>query len=174
FAFCHLSSACYLVFCFFLIAMIRPPPTSTLFPYTTLFRSAVEGFFHPDRILLCVGDDRSERTLRRLYAPILKQSFPCPVHARNCPPRKPPKLLLTNVHSAELIKHASNAFLAVKISYANVLADLCERLGGNVDEVTQAMGIDPRIGSRFLQAGLGFGGRRLPRSEAHTSELQSR
>ena len=124
---------------------------------------AVEGFFHPDRILLGVGDDRSERTLRRLYAPILKQSFPCPVHARNCPPRKPPKLLLTNVHSAELIKHASNAFLAVKISYANVLADLCERLGGNVDEVTQAMGIDPRIGSRFLEAGIGFGGPRLPK-----------
>jgi UDPglucose 6-dehydrogenase len=72
-------------------------------------------------------------------------------------------LLLTRVRSAELIKQASNAFLAVKISYANVLADLCEQLGGNVQEVTHAIGLDPRIRPSFLQAGIGFGGDRLPK-----------
>ena len=125
--------------------------------------TAVEDFLHPDRILLGVNDAESERTLRLLYAAILQQSFQCPLHPKTCPPRKPPKLVLTSVHSAELIKHASNAFLGVKISYANVLADLCERLGANVQEVTHAVGLDPRIGTSFLQAGIGFGGDRLPK-----------
>jgi UDPglucose 6-dehydrogenase len=74
-----------------------------------------------------------------------------------------PWLLLTNIHSDELIKYASNAFLAVKISYANVLADLCERLRADVQEVTRAVGLDPRIRPSFLEAGLGFGGSRLPK-----------
>jgi UDPglucose 6-dehydrogenase len=125
--------------------------------------TAVEDFLHADRILLGVEDSASERTLRSIYAPILEQNFRCPVHSEGCPLRKPPDLLLTNVHSAELIKHASNAFLAVKISYANVLADLCERLGGDVQEVTRAVGLDPRIRPSFLEAGLGFGGSRLPK-----------
>jgi len=125
--------------------------------------TAVEDFLHPDRILLGVQDAESERTLRQVYAGILQQSFQCPLHPKACPPRKPPKLVLTSVHSAELIKHASNAFLGVKISYANVLADLCERLGANVQEVTHAVGLDPRIGKAFLQAGIGFGGDRLPK-----------
>jgi len=125
--------------------------------------AAVEGFLHPDRILLGVDDPESERTLRQIYAAILQQTFQCPLHPKTCPPRKPPKLVLTGVHSAELIKQASNAFLGVKISYANVLADLCERLGANVQEVTHAVGLDPRIGATFLQAGIGFGGDRLPK-----------
>jgi len=125
--------------------------------------SAFEEFLHPDRILVGVGDSESEETLRQIYAPILEQAFPCPVHDGNCPSRRPPELLVTNLQSAELIKHASNAFLAVKISYANVIADLCEHLGGNVLEVTGAVGLDPRIGSRFLEAGIGFGGSRLPK-----------
>jgi UDPglucose 6-dehydrogenase len=70
---------------------------------------------------------------------------------------------VTSVQSAELIKYTSNAFLAVKISYANVLADLCERLGGNVQEVTSAVGLDPRIRPSFMEAGIGFGGSRLPK-----------
>ena len=70
---------------------------------------------------------------------------------------------MTTIASAELIKHASNSFLGLKISYANVLADLCERLGGNVEEVTRAVGLDPRIGGQFLKAGLGFGGFCLPK-----------
>jgi UDPglucose 6-dehydrogenase len=125
--------------------------------------SAVEDFLHADRILLGVEDSASERALRSIYAPILEQNFRCPVHLERCPLRKPPELLLTNIHSAELIKYASNAFLAVKISYANVLADLCERLGADVEEVTRAVGLDPRIRPSFLDAGLGFGGSRLPK-----------
>jgi UDPglucose 6-dehydrogenase len=72
-------------------------------------------------------------------------------------------LLITTINSAELIKHASNSFLALKISYANVIADLCERIGADVEEVTHAMGLDPRIGTQFLKAGLGFGGFCFPK-----------
>jgi UDPglucose 6-dehydrogenase len=125
--------------------------------------TAVEDFLHADRILLGVEDAASEKTLREIYAPVLEQNFRCPVHPKGCPPRKPPELLLTNIHSAELIKYTSNAFLAVKISYANVLADLCERLRADVQEVTRAVGLDPRIRPSFLEAGLGFGGSRLPK-----------
>jgi UDPglucose 6-dehydrogenase len=125
--------------------------------------TAVEDFFHPERILLGVDEPDSETTLRQLYAPILQQSFQCPIHPNNCPPRTAPELLLASVRSAELIKQASNAFLAVKISYANVLADLCEKIGANVQEVTHAVGLDPRIRKSFLQAGIGFGGDRLPK-----------
>jgi UDPglucose 6-dehydrogenase len=125
--------------------------------------TSVEDFLHPDRILFGVEDAESEKTLRQLYAPILRQDFNCPVHPQICPPREQPQLLVTNLHSAELIKQASNAFLAVKISYANVLADLSERLGANVQEVTHAVGLDQRIGSRFLEAGIGFGGAHLPK-----------
>jgi UDPglucose 6-dehydrogenase len=125
--------------------------------------TAVEDFLHADRILLGVEDSASEKTLRELYAPVLDQNFRCPVHPEKCPPRQPPELLLTNIHSAELIKYTSNAFLAVKISYANVLADLCERLRADVQEVTRAIGLDPRIRPSFLEAGIGFGGSRLPK-----------
>lgn len=125
--------------------------------------TAVEDFFHPERVLLGVDDAESESALRQIYAPILQQSFQCPVHHGGCPSHKPPELLLTSVRSAELIKQSSNAFLGVKISYANVLADLCERLGANVQEVTHAVGLDPRIRSAFFQAGIGFGGDRLPK-----------
>lgn len=124
--------------------------------------TAVEDFLHPDRILLGVEDPASERMLREIYAPILMNHFSCPVHLGGCPPRTPPEVLITGLRSAEIIKYASNAFLAVKISYANVIADLCEQLGGNVQEVTKAMGLDPRIKPSFLDAGLGFGGSRLP------------
>jgi len=125
--------------------------------------TAVEDFFHPERVLLGVDDAESEAALPKIYASIIQQDFQCPIHPSSCPPRKPPELLLTSVRSAELIKQCSNAFLGVKISYANVLADLCEHLGANVQEVTHAVGLDPRIRSAFLQAGIGFGGDRLPK-----------
>jgi UDPglucose 6-dehydrogenase len=125
--------------------------------------NAVEDFFHPERILLGVDDAESEADLLEVYAPVLQQDFQCPIHPNSCPPRKLPELLLTTVRSAELIKQASNAFLGVKISYSNVLADLCEQIGANVQEVTHAVGLDPRIRSAFLQAGIGFGGDRLPK-----------
>jgi UDPglucose 6-dehydrogenase len=125
--------------------------------------TAVGDFFHPERVLFGVDDAESEAVLRQIYAPILQQTFQCPIHQSGCPSRNPPELLLTSVRSAELIKLSSNAFLGVKISYANVLADLCERLGANVQEVTHAVGLDLRIRSAFLQAGIGFGGDRLPK-----------
>ena len=125
--------------------------------------TAVEDFFHPDRIVIGVEEKESEEQLRELYRPILEGRYRCPVHQPNCPPAATPEFVVTTIASAELIKHASNSFLGLKISYANVLADLCERLGGNVEEVTRAVGLDPRIGGQFLKAGLGFGGYCLPK-----------
>jgi len=125
--------------------------------------TGVGDFFHPDRIVVGVEDEESERLLREIYKPILEGDFCCPVHQPACPESRVTSFLVTTIASAELIKHASNSFLGLKISYANVLADLCEKLGANVDEVTQAVGLDPRIGRQFLSAGLGFGGFCLPK-----------
>jgi UDPglucose 6-dehydrogenase len=125
--------------------------------------TAVSDFFHPDRIVVGVEDESSARDMREIYRPILERSFQCPVHNGTCPPGSAVDLLITTINSAELIKHASNSFLALKISYANVIADLCEKIGANVEEVTYAMGLDPRIGTQFLRAGLGFGGFCFPK-----------
>lgn len=125
--------------------------------------TAVEDFFHPDRIVVGVEDETSAEDMRQIYRPILEHSFRCPVHDGACPTTERASLLVTTINSAELIKHASNSFLALKISYANVIADLCERIGADVEEVTHAMGLDPRIGSQFLKAGLGFGGFCFPK-----------
>lgn len=129
--------------------------------------TAVEDFLHPDRIVLGVEDKGSEKQLRKIYRPILeaprgKTKLHCPVHLSGCPPAKP-ELVVTTVNSAELIKHASNPFLALKISYANMIADLCEKVGADIKAVVHAMGLDPRIGPQFLNAGLGFGGFCLPK-----------
>jgi UDPglucose 6-dehydrogenase len=125
--------------------------------------TAVVDFFHPDRIVVGVEDEKSAATLREVYRPILERQFHCPIHAGKCPSGGGGELLVTTINSAELIKHASNSFLALKISYANVVADLCERIGADVEEVTHAMGLDPRIGTQFLKAGLGFGGFCFPK-----------
>jgi UDPglucose 6-dehydrogenase len=125
--------------------------------------TAVGDFFHPDRIVVGVEDENSAAKLREIYRPILEKKFHCPVHADKCPTSPAGELLVTTINSAELIKHASNSFLALKISYANVISDLCERIGADVEEVTHAMGLDPRIGTQFLKAGLGFGGFCFPK-----------
>jgi UDPglucose 6-dehydrogenase len=125
--------------------------------------TAVGDFFHPDRIVVGVEDAASAAKLREIYQPILDRKFHCPMHGDSCPKEPAGELLVTTISSAELIKHASNSFLALKISYANVVADLCERLGADVEEVTHAMGLDPRIGAQFLKAGLGFGGFCFPK-----------
>jgi UDPglucose 6-dehydrogenase len=125
--------------------------------------TAVEDFFHPDRIVVGVESEASAFKLSEIYQPILERKFHCPVHAGKCPSGDKGELLVTTINSAELIKHASNSFLALKISYANVIADLCEQIGANVEEVTRAMGLDPRIGPQFLKAGLGFGGFCFPK-----------
>lgn len=125
--------------------------------------TAVGDFFHPDRIVVGVEDPGSAAKLKEIYTPILERKFHCPIHKGQCPTGNPGELLTTTINSAELIKHASNSFLALKISYANVIADLCERIGADVEEVTHAMGLDPRIGTQFLKAGLGFGGFCFPK-----------
>ena len=125
--------------------------------------TAVEDFFHPDRIVVGVESEKSAATMREVYRPILERGFHCPVHGGKCPSGTAGQLLITTINSAELIKHASNSFLALKISYANVISDLCERIGADVEEVTHAMGLDPRIGTQFLKAGLGFGGFCFPK-----------
>jgi UDPglucose 6-dehydrogenase len=125
--------------------------------------TAVSDFFHPDRIVVGVEDETAAAQLREIYSPILERRFNCPVHQGSCPADRAIPFLVTSINSAELIKHASNSFLALKISYANVIADLCEKIGADVDEVTHAMGLDPRIGGQFLKAGLGFGGFCFPK-----------
>ncbi len=124
--------------------------------------SAVYDFFHPDRIVVGVDSPRAENILRGLYQPILEGKFSCPVHS-SCPSSPPPTFLVTDVKSAELIKHASNSFLAMKISFINAVADLCEKVGADVEKVSRGMGLDARIGKDFLRAGLGFGGFCFPK-----------
>lgn len=125
--------------------------------------TAVQDFLHPDRVVVGVEDETAEKELKEIYRPVLERKFNCPVHAPACPPAPAPTWLVTTINSAELIKHASNSFLALKISYANMVADLAEKLGASVDEVVRAVGLDPRIGPAFLHAGLGFGGFCLPK-----------
>ncbi len=125
--------------------------------------TAVGDFLHPDRIVVGVEDEESERLLKEIYRPVLEHKFDCPVHASKCPEAPAPAWLVTTINSAELIKHASNSFLALKISYANMVADLAERLGADIEEVMRAVGMDPRIGPSFLHPGLGFGGFCLPK-----------
>jgi UDPglucose 6-dehydrogenase len=110
--------------------------------------SAIEDTLHPDRIVFGVETHRAEMVLRDVYKP-----FKAPI-------------VVTDIKSAELIKHASNSFLALKISYANALAAVCERAGANVGEVVRGMGMDKRIGSSFLNAGIGYGGSCFPKDVA--------
>lgn len=106
---------------------------------------AVEDLMQPDRIVVGVRSQRPVTALKEIYAPF------------NAP------IIVTDINSAELIKHASNSFLALKISYINAIAVLCEATGANVQEVANGMGMDARIGRRFLQPGLGFGGSCFPK-----------
>jgi UDPglucose 6-dehydrogenase len=126
--------------------------------------TAVEDFLHPDRVVVGVEDEAAEKQMKEIYRPVLERTFRCPVHTPSaCPDGPVPAWLVTTISSAELIKHASNSFLALKISYANMVADLAEQLGADIEEVVRAMGMDPRIGRSFLNAGLGFGGFCLPK-----------
>jgi len=124
--------------------------------------SAVLDFFHPDRIVIGVDNRRTEDVLRQIYLPILEGTFRCPVHS-SCPSATRPLFFVTDLKSAELIKHASNSFLATKISFINAIAEVCERVGADVQKVAEGMGLDPRIGKEFLKAGLGFGGFCFPK-----------
>jgi UDPglucose 6-dehydrogenase len=107
--------------------------------------SAIKDFLNPDRIVIGVSSERAEDMLRELYQPI-----------------KAP-VVVTDVKSAELIKHASNSFLAAKVSFINAIANICDASGADVLKVAEGMGLDRRIGSSFLNAGIGFGGFCFPK-----------
>ena len=124
--------------------------------------SAVLNFFHPDRIVVGVESSRAEHYLRKIYAPMLEGKVVCPVHP-NCQGRQNIPFLVTDTNSSELIKHASNSFLAMKISYINLISDLCAAAGADINKVAEGIGLDPRIGSSFLQPGIGFGGFCFPK-----------
>jgi UDPglucose 6-dehydrogenase len=118
--------------------------------------SAIADTLHPDRIVVGTDSPAALEVMRRLYAPIVEQRFP---HGDPCPAgRGSPHWMETDPTSAEVIKYASNAFLATKISFINEIANVCEAVGANVKEVSRGMGLDPRIGPQFLSAGLGWGG----------------
>ena len=106
---------------------------------------AMEDFMKPDRVVIGVRSPRPVQAMQQVYAP-----FQAPV-------------IVTDINSAELIKHAANSFLALKISYINAISVICEASGANVQEVANGMGMDVRIGRRFLDAGLGFGGSCFPK-----------
>ena len=124
--------------------------------------TSVEDFLHPDRIVVGADSPRAAEILREIYEPIIQQTFTCPLHP-DCPHRQNPVFLVTDTNSAELIKHASNSFLAMKISFINMVANLCEIVGADVTKVAQGMGLDPRIGAAFLNPGIGFGGFCFPK-----------
>jgi len=123
---------------------------------------AVEDFLHPDRIVVGVASPRAEAVLRALYAPIVEGRFACPIHP-DCRVDRAVPFLVTDIASAELIKHASNSFLALKIAFANAVADVCEAAGADILQVVKGVGLDKRIGRAFLNAGIGFGGSCFPK-----------
>lgn len=106
---------------------------------------AVYDFFHPDRIVIGVGSERAEKILKEIYSDV----------------RSP--IIVTDMNTAELIKHASNSFLATKVSFINAVARICDLAGADVGKVAEAMGLDRRIGKLFLQAGIGYGGFCFPK-----------
>jgi UDPglucose 6-dehydrogenase len=124
---------------------------------------AVEDTLRPNRLVVGVTSDRAEEVLRQAYAPLIANNVPW---------------IRTDLATAELVKVAANSFLATKISFINAMAEICEVAGGDVTMLAKAIGYDPRIGSRFLQAGIGFGGGCLPKDirafMARSEELGAR
>lgn len=113
---------------------------------------AVFDTFNPDRIVVGSGSDRALKLMQDLYTPIIDRSF---AEDKTLPPVP---VVVTDLNSAEMIKYAANAFLATKISFVNEVANICDRVGADVKEVARGIGLDSRIGSKFLQAGIGWGG----------------
>ena len=109
---------------------------------------AVADTLHPDRLVVGVRSQHAEDLLREVYAPLIAQGVP---------------FLVTDFPTAELVKVAANSFLATKISFINAMAEVCEAAGADITQLAEAIGYDPRIGNRFLAAGLGFGGGCLPK-----------
>lgn len=110
--------------------------------------AAIDDFMRPDRVVVGLEGDRAKDVMGRIYRPLFRRSFP---------------IVYTDLESAELIKYAANAFLATKISFINEIAALCERVGADVKAVAHGMGLDGRIGNKFLHAGPGYGGSCFPK-----------
>src|SRR5271165_2367735 len=110
--------------------------------------AAIQDFKHPDRIVVGTSDERAKKVMAELYRPLSLNQAP---------------ILYTARRTAELIKYAANAFLATKITFINEIADLCEKVGADVQEVARGIGLDNRIGSKFLHAGPGYGGSCFPK-----------
>ncbi|MBU4554197.1 MAG: UDP-glucose/GDP-mannose dehydrogenase family protein [Candidatus Desulforudis sp.] len=120
--------------------------------------SALYDTFYPDRIVVGANKTFSANVLRELYTPILEQTFAHPAGVREPQTNKLPVFITTTATSAELIKYAANAFLAMKISFINEFAGLAEHVGADITEVARGIGLDERIGMRYLMAGAGWGG----------------
>ena len=130
--------------------------------------TAVSDFLHPDRIVVGSDTARAAAVLAEIYAPLTNGTYYNAANhiAGSCSADTPPPLLDTSTKSAEIIKHASNAFLALKISFINAVANLCEAADANVEQVARGMGLDRRIGSKFLRPGIGYGGSCFPKDVA--------
>jgi UDPglucose 6-dehydrogenase len=130
--------------------------------------TAVIDFLHPDRIVVGADNERSADLLRRIYEPLTGGSYYAQPGALPgpCSASHPARLLVTSAQSAEIIKHASNAFLALKISFINAVANLAEAVGADIEDIAAGVGLDSRIGPRFLRAGLGYGGSCFPKDVA--------
>ncbi len=127
--------------------------------------SAVTDFLYPDRIVIGSSSAKATRLLEQVYRPLTSGSYhhsttriPQPNDAHS-----PAQMIVTKPATAEMIKHASNAFLAMKVSFINAVANVCEAVGADVEELVQGMGSDRRIGTRFLKAGIGYGGSCFPK-----------
>lgn len=127
--------------------------------------TAVTDFLYPDRIVLGCNCARSADLLSKAYKPLLDGSYAASAGAIPAPDcaRIPARVVMTSSASAELIKHASNAFLATKISFVNAIANICEANGADVEDVVEGIGTDQRIGSKFLKPGIGYGGSCFPK-----------
>jgi UDPglucose 6-dehydrogenase len=130
--------------------------------------SAVCDFLFPDRIVIGAAETRAIEKLRAVYAPLTSGAYYARADALPPPDgaRLPPPLLVTSTRSAELIKHAANAYLAMRLSFINAVASLCEMVDADVDEVCEGLGSDARIGPGFLRPGLGYGGACFPKDLA--------
>ncbi len=130
--------------------------------------TAILDFLHPDRIVVGAGSEQAAELLGRIYEPLTSGSYykQPGAMAGPCNPDKPARILVTSAQSAEIIKHASNAFLALKISFINAVANLAEAVDADIEDIAAGIGLDSRIGNRFLKAGLGYGGSCFPKDVA--------
>jgi UDPglucose 6-dehydrogenase len=130
--------------------------------------TAIQDFLHPDRIVVGANTERSAGVMRRIYEPLTGGSYYAQPGALKgvCSAQNPARLLVTSAQSSEIIKHASNAFLALKISFINAVANLAEAVDADIEDISAGIGMDSRIGSKFLRAGLGYGGSCFPKDVA--------